>query len=478
MTPVRPFNPAVTVILTLLLVFGCIFALVGSAEGTLYFEGGRQPLAMTAQYFDRELELAEAAHSVAWARVLRSLGAAPVEKVREEAIRGLQAALDARAQGDVDATPEQVRLVEGRLALVLAEAGKGERLQARLDPLAGGGPQGSRLTAVVRFAYGLSDERPDAQQLEAALTSLTEPSRPRHTWATDRLASHVFRRLGQEAEASAAEARILERGTRALTRDLGLSAVLVALVLAGLVVGAIRLVSRRPLPLLSSGVSPAPWSGSEGYAMAVRAITFSQAGFLCVPDSSAVSWLLASLIGWLPMLYYLTRRVPATHGTELVELFGLKLKAPVTALLVSSLVLIAIEQSFTVALGLAGQELDPGRWYESVQEDLMRGTPAEAMGFFVSAVLGAPLFEEIALRGLVYTSLRIRFGPWTSAVVSAALFSLLHVYSPIAALILFTGAVASALVYERTRSLLPCIIAHALNNVVFVGASLLVYRGA
>jgi membrane protease YdiL (CAAX protease family) len=99
------------------------------------------------------------------------------------------------------------------------------------------------------------------------------------------------------------------------------------------------------------------------------------------------------------------------------------------------------------------------------------------MGFFVAAVLGAPLFEEIALRGLVYTSLRTRFGPWSSAVVSAALFSLLHVYSPLSALILFIGAVASALVYERTRSLLPCIIAHWLNNAVVSAVSLLVFRG-
>jgi membrane protease YdiL (CAAX protease family) len=329
----------------------------------------------------------------------------------------------------------------------------------------------------MRFAYGLSGERPAAEELAAALTVLTDPSRPRPTWATDRLASRVQSRLGQEADARAAEARLADRGRRALTRDLALSALVTALGLAGLVLGALRLVLRRPLPRLSSGVSPAPWSGAEGYAMSVRVIVFSQVGFFCIPDVSAVSLLLGSLLGWLPMLYYMTHRVQVTHGTEIVELFGLRLKAPVMALLVASLVLIAIEQFFAVGLGWAGQALEKGRWYEGVQEDLIRGSPAEAMGFFVAAVLGAPLFEEIAVRGLVYTSLRTRFGPWSSALMSAALFSLLHVYSPVGALILFTGAVASALVYERTRSLLPCIIAHGVNNAVFAAASLLVFRG-
>ncbi len=190
-----------------------------------------------------------------------------------------------------------------------------------------------------------------------------------------------------------------------------------------------------------------------------------------------MSLLLGSLLGWLPMMYYLTRRVPAAHGLALSELFGLQRKAPLVSLLLVTLVLIALEQGFTLGLGIAGNSLETGRWYEGVSEELMRGSPAEAVGFFVAAVLVAPLFEELAFRGLVYTTLRIRFGPGLSAVVSAALFTLLHVYSPLGMLTLFTGAVVSALVYERTRSLLPSIIAHAVNNLWVAGASLLMYRG-
>ena len=119
--------------------------------------------------------------------------------------------------------------------------------------------------------------------------------------------------------------------------------------------------------------------------------------------------------------------------------------------------------------------LSQTRWYEGVVEDVVLGGPTVVVLFFIDAVILAPVFEEIACRGLLYTSLRTRFGPWTSAMGSAALFTLPHMYSPLVALGLFLGAVASAVVYERTRSLLPCIIAHAVNNALALGA-LLVYR--
>jgi membrane protease YdiL (CAAX protease family) len=476
---VRPFNDAVTAVCTLMLAFSVIVTLLGSLEGTRYFESFRQPLAVTAQFFDRELEIAEVPPpTAAWAQPLKPVLTSPLPEVHELVIRGLGEALEAHRAGTLGGTPEEVRLVEGRLALVLGEAGKRDQLEGRLRSLAVGGEEEARLAAVIRYAYGLSDEPPDAEQWEEVLPLLTDSARPAHTWATDRLAQRTLLRMGHEEKAREAEARILDRGSRAFARDLWLYGGIVTLGLVGLLLGAFRLVLRRPLPRVSSGVSPAPWSGTEGYAMTVRAITFSQAGFFCIPDFSAVSLLLGFLLGWVPMLYYLTHRVPKVHGVQLDGLFGLRLEAPLSSLLLVTLVLIAIEQAFVMGVGIAGNFLEQGRWYEGVMEELVRGSPAEAVGLFVTAVLGAPLFEELAFRGLVYTSLRTRFGPWLSAVVSAALFTLLHVYSPLGMVMLFTGAVVSALVYERTRSLLPCIIAHAVHNLLVVGTSLLVYRGA
>ena len=477
--PVRPFHDAVTAVCTLLLVFGVIVTIVGSLQGTRYFESFRQPLAVTAQFFDRELEIAEVPPPTAgWAQPLAPLLASSMPEVHTRVIHALEQALEAHRGGTISGPPEEVRLVEGRLALVLGEAGRRAPLEERLRSLAAMGQKEARLAEVIRYAYGLSDEQPEPGQLEEVLPLLNEPARPAHTWATDRLAQRTQRRLGHPEQAGEAEARILERGSRVFTRYLWLYGTMIGVVLVGLLLGVLRLVRRQPLPRLASGVSPAPWPGSEGHAMAVRAIVFSQAGFFFIPGVSPVSLLLGFLLGYAPMMYYLTRRVPAAYGLQPSRLLGLRLEAPVLSLLLVTLVLVAIEQAFVLAVGIASSSLEQDRWYEGMTEELMRGSPAEAVGLFLMAVLGAPLFEELAFRGIIYTSLRTRFGPWLSAVVSAAIFTLLHVYSPIGMLMLFTSAVASALFYERTRSLLPCIIAHAVNNLLVVSTSLLVYRGA
>ncbi|HEX8437360.1 CPBP family intramembrane glutamic endopeptidase [Archangium sp.] len=477
-----PFSPAGTLLCTVLLALVGIPILCVPAQGGPDPDVLDQPMALAAQYFDRELEMADASsRTPAWARPLQRLATSPATDVRDEVIRELGAVLEAHAQGTIEATPVEVVRVEGRLALVLAETDKRDLLRARLDTLAARGSEGARLAALVRFAYGLSDERPSEAALEEVLALLRDEARPGPTWATDRLASRVLRRLGNEADASAAEARLLDRGGRAQTRALWLGGILVALVLAGLAVGAPRLVSRKPLPRLSSGVSPAPWSAAEGYAMTVRAgvlcllvlVAYYLLLELLVSDFVAKGLPFGTLLGALPMLHYLTRRVPAAHGTRLVELFGLRLEAPATDLFVATLVLIALEQ----ALGMGASALSPGHWYEGVLEEALRGGPGQVLVLTVDAVIWAPLLEEIACRGLIYTSLRTRLSPWNAAMASAALFTLPHMYSPGGALALFTGAIASALIYERTRSLLPCIVAHAVNNALAMGASLLVYRG-
>jgi membrane protease YdiL (CAAX protease family) len=481
----RRFHPSVTVLFTVLLVAaGALFLWIASHEEA-WLEGLEQPMALAAQYFDHELDMADVPPETAgWARTLKQLVTLPASDIQDEAIRSFASLLDAHEAGVVEATAAQALLVEGRLVLVLAEARKHSYFQMRLDTLSERGPEAERLAAVVRFAYGLSDERPSEGEWEAALALLRDPERPAHTWATDRLASRVLPRLGREADGRAAEARIVERGTRTQARALGLSGIYIALGLAGLAFGATRLLSREPLPKLSSGSGSAPWSTAEGYAMVVRSGVFGLLAYIAysmfvlfLPQPVSRSLPLGTLIGSLPMLYYLAWRVPAVHGIRLVELFGFRLEAPATALLIVSLVLIGLEQLLTTATGMLAGSLGEWHWYEGVQAELLRGGPGEVIRLFVETVIWAPLLEEIACRGLIYTTLRTRLGPWSSAVGSAALFTLPHGYSPVVALGLFTGAIASALIYERSRSLLPCIIAHALNNALVFAGSLLVYRG-
>jgi membrane protease YdiL (CAAX protease family) len=78
-----------------------------------------------------------------------------------------------------------------------------------------------------------------------------------------------------------------------------------------------------------------------------------------------------------------------------------------------------------------------------------------------------PFVEELLFRGLFYRWLRERWGVAAAVAVSALSFSALHgIPQLIPALALF-GAVL-ALVYEKSGSLWPAIVVHALFNCVGV----------
>lgn len=84
------------------------------------------------------------------------------------------------------------------------------------------------------------------------------------------------------------------------------------------------------------------------------------------------------------------------------------------------------------------------------------------------ALVAAPLFEEFIFRGLIFGGLRRSFGVWPAALASAALFAIVHpAFSIIPVFIL---GVCAAVVYERSRSLLAPMLAHATYNGIVIGA--------
>lgn len=80
-------------------------------------------------------------------------------------------------------------------------------------------------------------------------------------------------------------------------------------------------------------------------------------------------------------------------------------------------------------------------------------------------VLILPVCEELLFRGILFRALRPRLGGAWAAVLSSALFALLHV-NPVGAMLF---GFANVLLYTRTRSLWACMAAHALNNLIVVG---------
>lgn len=81
----------------------------------------------------------------------------------------------------------------------------------------------------------------------------------------------------------------------------------------------------------------------------------------------------------------------------------------------------------------------------------------------VTAVLLAPIFEEILCRGLVLETVRRRWGDAVAVLISALFFGLVHV-EPSTALAGFVVGGIFGTIYIRTHSLFSTIILHSINN--------------
>jgi membrane protease YdiL (CAAX protease family)/uncharacterized RDD family membrane protein YckC len=77
----------------------------------------------------------------------------------------------------------------------------------------------------------------------------------------------------------------------------------------------------------------------------------------------------------------------------------------------------------------------------------------------------APIAEETFFRGMLFGGLRVRMPKIPAALISGSVFGLLHAGTGVSAIPpLIAFGVVLALLYERTRSLGPPMLLHALNN--------------
>ncbi len=118
-------------------------------------------------------------------------------------------------------------------------------------------------------------------------------------------------------------------------------------------------------------------------------------------------------------------------------------------------------------VGMAADQFDlSDHWTEWFDSDLVWGSPGIVALTILQYVVLAPTFEELVFRGLLFGTLRRKFRWGTAAVISAAIFALAHRYG----LLGFAGVLWSGVIwawaYEKTGSLLPGMLAHAVNNLM------------
>lgn len=86
----------------------------------------------------------------------------------------------------------------------------------------------------------------------------------------------------------------------------------------------------------------------------------------------------------------------------------------------------------------------------------------------LSAGVVSPIYEEIFYRGFVYRWFRTRMGMGWALFLSSGLFMIAHIPTYNTLALNFVTGLILAWTYEKTKSVFPAIIIHALTNTTFV----------
>src|SRR4051794_14140016 len=113
------------------------------------------------------------------------------------------------------------------------------------------------------------------------------------------------------------------------------------------------------------------------------------------------------------------------------------------------------------------------------QEDIGKelGVCNPGIGIAIFAVMAiivlAPIAEEIFFRGFFFAGFRKRWSLWPAAILSGAVFGLVHAPTgPTAAIPLAGLGVGLAWLYNKTGSIYPSMLAHFLNNAIAISVVL------
>lgn len=100
-----------------------------------------------------------------------------------------------------------------------------------------------------------------------------------------------------------------------------------------------------------------------------------------------------------------------------------------------------------------------------VGEEVLNSTGLQALGLFLVAAVIAPIWEEIMFRGLLFPALSaVTKSPVWGAVISSFVFAAIHPQGPAGIPLLMTLALGMCFISYQTKSLVPNIIMHAINN--------------
>ena len=226
---------------------------------------------------------------------------------------------------------------------------------------------------------------------------------------------------------------------------------------------------------------PTSWSFNEGLAVLARGgalSIFLIAILAVVPFGVTILEDYGSLLLYLPTVLLASVWLCRSKNVSFLEVLGCKdlfqrFRSSLPILM--SVMALGLIGDWLILLGGDAFEISV-HWTEWFIPQLVWGSQVELLKTAIEVAVVAPIFEELIFRGIVFSTLRARFGFTASMFGSAMVFALAHGYGPIAFLAVFWSGLLWAWLYERTGSVIPGMCAHAVNNGLVVYFLVAVFR--
>jgi membrane protease YdiL (CAAX protease family) len=436
-----------------------VVLIVSFHAGELELDSVQEPERALALVVERTMELRDAlAHAPAWEQRFYGL------TMTEGGSEVTQSIAWYEELAAVSLHPE----VDFRLTMLHAEAGEASEVRQAVSTWPERGAPFDVYAAMLEAAY-LEGPVPVTGPALRELADVAPAG-----WFRTRLAERLALRTADGAWLQAARASASVRTQEILRRVRVITLAELAL-LAGGIVAAIALIRGGASRAVVAGADvPPSWSLGTGLTVLVRG---GAAGALvsiillyATPWSvdSAIMEALAVPLMNLPVLLLAARYLTPPPAPPLTASLGLvPRRGGWRPLVLTAAALVAAGIVIDLVIAIAGESMVlTAHWTEWFDADMAWGPPAMVAASLASTVIFAPVFEEIVFRGLLFGTLRDGLGWPLAAALSAGVFAIAHGYGSLGFASVFVSGLLWAYAYEATGSLLPGMVAHAVNNVI------------
>lgn len=398
------------------------------------------------------------------------------QQVQNNAIQAYEEVLEHLMKNPEIAESWDILNTKARWLITIAELRSLDELEQALQ-LFTNNPEEEVIAAAVRYAYFDNYQELFSPEVYTGATMVPTG------WAKDRLRLRINTRLNKPYFIKLFRDRLLTNGQRLRQHVLEMVIAIALVIAAGLYI-MIRYQIFYIKPPWQNDILDNPWTLADGLTVAIKSAVFGLlilAGLHLISShyfKPSILTLWSTFFASLPMLWLIHKHLLKPRGLNLISAFGLSLGeikyrdffALTGALLALELVGLLLIGWGTWQLGLGGH------WAQGIQERLVFGPTQTVIFSVINIIVWAPVLEEIGFRGLLYTTFRQRLSPTVAIVLSAILFSALHLKSVNGFLSIFWSGLVLAYAYEKYRSLLPGILIHSAGNMLYLSTVLLFYR--